>query len=122
MIRFSIKLSFFLFFIFVVISFFIEMPSGDHSVIQRDNDTAVNDVIIAFKETINELGTFCERLTKTCKIGKSFLNSLGERARHGAKAAYEYLGHIFGNKNMAQPENMSLKMNVQKLLRKNRII
>ncbi|WP_455482280.1 DUF5330 domain-containing protein [Bartonella sp. B35(2025)] len=122
MIRFLIKLSLFLFFIFVVVSFFVEMPSGNRFSTQRDNEITTSDVIIAFKEALNELGTFCKRHEKTCKAGKSFLNSLGERARYGAKVVYEYLGRILDNNNMVQSESMSLKVNIYNLTQKNRII
>ncbi len=99
MIRFLIKLSFFLFFIFVIVSFFVADPSSNHSSIPQNNETTTSDVIVAFKEALNDLGAFCDRNIKTCKVGKSFLSSLGERAYYGARAAYEYLGNILGNKN-----------------------
>ncbi|WP_455475755.1 DUF5330 domain-containing protein [Bartonella sp. B17] len=95
MIRFLIKISFFLFFIFVIISFFAAEPSGNHFSAKRNQDTTTSDVVVAFKEALSDLWSFCERNSETCKIGKSFLSSLGERAYHGARAAYEYLGqHI----------------------------
>ncbi|WP_273724545.1 DUF5330 domain-containing protein [Bartonella sp. AU18XJBT] len=98
MIRFLIKLSFFLFFIFVIISFFVTNPSGNHFSSPKNNETITSDVITAFKEALNDLGAFCDRNIETCKVGKSFLSSLGERAYYGARAAYEYLGNILGNK------------------------
>ncbi|WP_212111380.1 DUF5330 domain-containing protein [Bartonella queenslandensis] len=98
MIRFLIKLSFFLFFVFVIISFFVANPSSNHSFNQKNNEAITSDVIIAFKEALNDLGTFCDRNRETCKVGKSFLSLLGERAYYGARAAYEYLGHILENK------------------------
>ncbi|KEC55387.1 hypothetical protein O9A_00667 [Bartonella koehlerae C-29] len=61
----------------------------------------------AFKETLSDLGKFCDRNIETCKIGKFFLSSLSERASYGAKAAYEYLGNILSDKNIAQFENIS---------------
>ncbi|AFR26103.1 DUF5330 domain-containing protein [Bartonella quintana] len=114
MIRFLIKLSFFLFFVFVVVSFFAVKPTGNHFFTQRENETTMSDVMTAFKDTLNDLGTFCERNIEACKVGKSFLSSLSERAYYGAKAAYEYLGSILGDKNMAQPENTSPKVDAQK--------
>ncbi|WP_336287930.1 MULTISPECIES: DUF5330 domain-containing protein [unclassified Bartonella] len=113
MIRFLIKLSFFLFFVFVIISFFVEKPSNDHFSTQKEKDATTSDIIIAFKETLNDLGTFCERNIETCKVGKSFFTSLGERARYGADIAYEYLGRL-GGKNMIQPEKASPKADTQK--------
>ncbi|WP_375647213.1 DUF5330 domain-containing protein [Bartonella sp. CR84HXZ] len=99
MIRFLIKLSFFLFFIFVIISFFVANPSSDYSSSPKNNETTTSDVIRSFKEALNDLGAFCDRNIETCKVGKSFLSSLGERAYYGARAAYEYLGNILGNNN-----------------------
>ncbi|EJF81538.1 Uncharacterised protein [Candidatus Bartonella washoeensis] len=100
MIRFLIKLSFFLFFVFVVISFFAAKPSNNHFSTQRESETTTSDVMTAFKETLNDVGTFCERNIEACKVGKSFLSSLSERARYGAKAAYEYFGSILADKNV----------------------
>ncbi|MEL6089046.1 DUF5330 domain-containing protein [Bartonella schoenbuchensis] len=104
MIRFLIKSAFFLFIIFVVISFFSAKPKDNHSSSLEANITA-SDAIIALKNTITDLGKFCERNVEVCKTGKSFFNPLGERARDGAKIAYEYLDSIFSNKNTIQPEN-----------------
>ncbi|WP_455474453.1 DUF5330 domain-containing protein [Bartonella sp. B30(2025)] len=95
MIRFLIKMLFFLFFVFVIISFFVAEPNGNHSSAKKSQNTTTNDVITVFKETLSDLGSFCKRNSETCKVGKSFLGSLGERAYNGAKAAYGYLGkHI----------------------------
>ncbi|WP_336278976.1 DUF5330 domain-containing protein [Bartonella sp. CB175] len=115
MIRLLIKLSFFLFFIFLAISFFSEKPNGHHFSTPIEKNTTISDVIIAFKETISDFGTFCERNTETCKIGKSFFNSLSERARYGAKAVYEYFRRVSNDKNKNSPENSSFKANAQKL-------
>ncbi|EJF75274.1 DUF5330 domain-containing protein [Bartonella alsatica] len=105
MIRFLIKLLFFLFFVFVIISFFIAKPSSNHSSTQRNSETKTSDVIIAFKDALNDLGKFCDRNIKACEVGKSFLSSLSERAWYGARAAYEYWGRILDNKNMvASPD------------------
>ncbi|WP_455481069.1 DUF5330 domain-containing protein [Bartonella sp. B12(2025)] len=100
MIRFLIKLLFFLFFIFVIISFFVTKPNSDYSFTQRNSETATSDVIVAFKEALNDFGAFCDRNIKACKVGKSFLNSLGERAHYGARAAYEYWGRVLDSKNV----------------------
>ncbi|ATP12070.1 DUF5330 domain-containing protein [Bartonella henselae] len=119
MIRFLIKLSFFLFFVFIIISFFAAKPSNNHSFNQREFETKTSDVMMAFKETLNDLGKFCDRNREACKIGKSFLSSLSERARYGAKATYEYLGNILSNKNMAQFENISPNMDEKPTQKKN---
>ncbi|UTO27743.1 DUF5330 domain-containing protein [Bartonella harrusi] len=109
MIRFLIKLLLFLFFVFVIISFFVEKPSNDYSPIQGENQTIMSDVIIAFKEALKDLGTFCDRNIEACKTGKSFLSSLGERAYHGARAAYKYFGRIMDSQNMGSPPDIMFK-------------
>ncbi|WP_254492225.1 DUF5330 domain-containing protein [Bartonella sp. B1099] len=117
MIRFLIKLSFFLFFVFVIISFFVANPIGNHSPNSKNNETTTSDVIIAFKEALNDLGTFCDRNRETCKVGKSFFSLLGERAYYGAKAVYEYLGHILGHKNNIEiSANISHKTEIKEFL------
>lgn len=117
MIRFLIKLSFFLFFVFVIISFFVASPSSNHSPNSKNNETTTSDVIIAFKKALNDLGTFCDRNKETCKVGKSFLSLLGERAYYGARAVYEYLGDILGHKtNIKVSPNASHKMEIKKFL------
>ncbi|ENN93373.1 DUF5330 domain-containing protein [Bartonella bovis] len=105
MIRFLIKSVFFLFVIFVIISFFSSKPKDNHSS-TLEADITASDAIIALKNTVTDLGKFCERNVEVCKTGKSFFSPLGERARDGAKIAYEYLDHIFSNKNTIQPENI----------------
>ncbi|WP_407965208.1 DUF5330 domain-containing protein [Bartonella sp. C271] len=71
-------------------------------------------MIIALKETINDLGMFCERNIEACKIGKSFLGSMGERARNGSKIIYEYLDHTFSNKNTRTPKKNSSSTDTKK--------
>lgn len=110
MIRFLIKLLFFLFIVFVIVSLFVEKPSSDHSF---PDSATTSDVIIAFKETLNDLGTFCDRNMEVCKIGKSFLSSLGERAYHGARVAYGYWGRILNNKNIEESPNITPKIGTQ---------
>ncbi|WP_208437844.1 DUF5330 domain-containing protein [Bartonella taylorii] len=113
MIRFLIKLLLFLFFVFVIISFFVAKPSNHHSSTQTNSEATTSDMIIAFKEALNDLGAFCDRNIEACKVGKSFLSSLGERARYGARAAYEYLGRILENKNMAAPPDVTPNVGIQ---------
>ncbi|AQX23208.1 MULTISPECIES: DUF5330 domain-containing protein [unclassified Bartonella] len=100
MIRFLIKSAFFLFFIFIIISFFTTKQNNNNPSSSQETDATTRDMIVALKETINDLGMFCERNIEACKIGKSFLESMGERARNGSKIIYEYLDHTLSNKNM----------------------
>ncbi|WP_455477320.1 DUF5330 domain-containing protein [Bartonella sp. B41] len=74
----------------------------------------MSDVIIVFKEVLADLGTFCERHIETCKTGKSFLNSLGQRAHHGARTAYEYLKSLLDDKSITQPESSSPEKGMHK--------
>lgn len=114
MIRFLIKLLLFLFFVFVIISFFVAKPSNHHSSTSKNSETTTtSDVIIAFKEALNDLGAFCDRNIEACKVGKSFLSSLGERARYGARAAYEYLGRILEDKSMSTPPDITANVGAQ---------
>ncbi|WP_208440392.1 DUF5330 domain-containing protein [Bartonella raoultii] len=110
MIRFLVKLSLFLFVVFVIISFFVAKPSNDHSSSKKNSETTTSDVVIAFKEALNDLGKFCDRNIEACKVGKSFFSSLGERASYGARAAYEYLGGILDNKNTTAPSDVTPKV------------
>ncbi|WP_019224045.1 DUF5330 domain-containing protein [Bartonella rattaustraliani] len=117
MIRFLIKLSFFLFVVFVIVSLFVERPSSNHFSSPRES-TTTSDVIIALKETLNDLGTFCDRNVESCKIGRSFLSSLSERAYYGARVAYEYLGRILSNKNMEESQNVTPNTGTQEPVQK----
>ncbi|MET3589377.1 hypothetical protein ABID23_000454 [Bartonella silvatica] len=112
MIRFLVKLLLFLFVVFVIISFFIEPPSNHHSSPQSSDKTTTSDVMIAFKEALTDLGKFCDRNIEVCKVGKSFLSSLSERARYGARAAYEYFGRLLDDKekNIAAPSKVLPKI------------
>ena len=72
------------------------------------------EALLAVKDTVNDLGNFCERNSDTCETGKTFLGSLGERARDGARIAYEYLDRTFGSdkvenkvENKLPPENIN---------------
>ncbi|MET3559760.1 hypothetical protein ABID39_000437 [Bartonella japonica] len=121
MIRFLIKLLLFLFVVFVIISLFVEKPSSNHSSLPKDSATT-SDVIIALKKTLNDLGAFCDRNMEVCKIGKSFLSSLGERACHGARVAYEYLGRILNNKNMEESQNITPNIGIQEPVQKHTIL
>ncbi|UNE54898.1 DUF5330 domain-containing protein [Bartonella machadoae] len=109
MIRFLIKLLLFLFFVFVIISFFVEKPNNDHSPIQRENETIMSDVVIAFKEALKDLRTFCDRNIEACKTGRSFFSSLGERAYYGARAAYKYFGRILDSQNIKSSPDIIFK-------------
>ncbi|MBB4076707.1 hypothetical protein GGR08_001013 [Bartonella fuyuanensis] len=123
MIRFLIKLSFFLFFVFVISSFFVTNPSSNYFSGEKNNETTTSDVMIAFKEALHDLGTFCDRNIETCKVGKSFFSLLGERAYYGARAVYKYLGNILGNKNNTETSlNISRKMEIQEPLQNSTIL
>ncbi|WP_297322313.1 DUF5330 domain-containing protein [uncultured Bartonella sp.] len=69
------------------------------------------EAFLAVKDTVNDLGNFCERNSETCKTGRTFFGSLGERARDGARLAYEYLDRTFSsdnaNTNKMAPEKIS---------------
>ncbi|EJF78293.1 hypothetical protein ME7_00284 [Bartonella birtlesii LL-WM9] len=122
MIRFLIKLLFFLFFIFVTISFFVAKPSSNDSSFQTNSETTTGEVVVAFRQTLNDLGKFCDRNIEACKVGKSFLSSLGERARDGARAAYEYFGHILDNKKTAALPDDTSKIGTEESTRRHKAL
>lgn len=95
MLRFLIKSLFFLTMFLVVISFF--GSSGRNNGSHPDQYMNTVEALIAVKDTVNDLSNFCERNSSTCETGKTFFGSLGERARDGAKIAYEYLDSTFGS-------------------------
>lgn len=108
MIRFFIKSFCFLTLFLVVISFF--GSSGKNNGSQPDQYMNTVEALLAVKNTVNDLGNFCERNSDTCETGKTFFGSLGERARDGARLAYEYLDRTFGSDksdNKIPPENIS---------------
>ena len=108
MIRFFIKSFCFLTLFLVVISFL--GTSGKNNGSQPDQYMNTVEALLAVKDTVNDLGNFCERNSDTCKTGKTFFGSLGERARDGARIAYEYLDRTFGSdkgENKLPPENIN---------------
>lgn len=108
MIRFFIKSFCFLTLFLVVISFF--GSSGKNNGAQPDQYMNTVEALLAVKNTVNDLGNFCERNSDTCETGKTFFGSLGERARDGARLAYEYLDRTFGSdksENKIPPENIN---------------
>ena len=99
MIRFFIKSFCFLTLFLVVVSFFGTSQKNNGS--QPDQYMNTVEALLAVKDTVNDLGNFCERNSETCKTGKTFFGSLGERARDGARLAYEYLDRTFGSDDAA---------------------
>lgn len=95
MIRFFIKSFFFLTLFLVVVSFFGTSQKNNGSAPDQYMNTV--EAFLAVKDTFNDLGNFCERNSETCKTGRTFFGSLGERARDGARLAYEYLDRTFGS-------------------------
>ncbi|GAA5099866.1 DUF5330 domain-containing protein [Bartonella acomydis] len=122
MIRFLIKLLFLLFFVFVIISFFVAKPSNNETSSQRNNEATTSELIMAFRQALNDLGKFCDRNIEACKVSKSFLSSLGERAYDGARAAYEYFGRILDDKKMAAPSNVIPKTGTQQSTQKHKAL
>lgn len=93
MIRFMIKCGLFVIFVLVIISLFApRTPDSDGQASSAPIEgTSAVDAIIAFKNTIGDLSSFCDRNEKTCETGRSFIGTLGIRMREGAKITYEYL-------------------------------
>lgn len=93
----------------MVISLFATKPNGGRSSSSATVDITISDVATAFTGTVNDLRAFCGRNMTICKTGKSFLNSIGEHARDGAKIAYEYLDRTFSGKDTTQSKNTGPK-------------
>ncbi|WP_019219748.1 DUF5330 domain-containing protein [Bartonella florencae] len=122
MIRFSIKLLLFLFVVFVIISFFVAKPSSNNSSSQTNSEATTGEVVMAFRQALNDLRKFCDRNIEACKVGKSFLSSLGERAHDGARAAYEYFGRILDEKKMEAPLNTTPKIGTEESTQKHKAL
>lgn len=50
----------------------------------------------AFSEAVGDLSAICERKPEVCAIGRQAIQTFGERARDGARMAYEALDREFG--------------------------
>lgn len=82
--------------IFVAVAFFI--PAADRGSQQEAAyNTTPLDALFALRNTVMDLGSFCERNPATCQTGKSFFGSLGIKARDGARMTYEFLDAKFGS-------------------------
>lgn len=92
MIRFIFKTSLFLVAVLVVISFFAGPSSKGQN---QPGNLNTLDTLSAIRDTVSDLGNFCDRNAETCKTGKVVLNSIGERVRNGAKVTYDYLDTKF---------------------------
>ncbi|EJF90571.1 DUF5330 domain-containing protein [Bartonella tamiae] len=90
MIRFLFKSAFFIALLLIVISFF--GPKTPSDMTNQAQSTNPISAFIALKDTLSDLGGFCDRNATTCETGKTFLGSLSARAKDGAKIAYDYIG------------------------------
>ncbi len=54
------------------------------------------DTLMAARAFIGDVAGLCERQPDTCEVGKAALNTIGVRAREGARIAYGLLDEHFG--------------------------
>lgn len=54
------------------------------------------DTLMAARAFIGDVAGLCERQPETCEVGKAALNTIGVRAREGARIAYGLLDEQFG--------------------------
>jgi len=95
-IRFLFKSAFFLTLIFVAIAFLTPHPDQNNQDETAGSYSAL-DALFVVRNTMADLGNFCERNPETCETGKSFFGSLGAKARDGARITYEFLDAKFGS-------------------------
>jgi len=110
-IRFLFKCIFFLVLLFVIIAFWAPKPDNNNQDETAGSYSAL-DALMAMRNTVMDLGKFCERNQQTCDTGKSFISTLGLKARDGARITYEFLDTKFGNPPPAstpEPENSQPK-------------
>lgn len=55
----------------------------------------------AAREAVGDLSGFCERKPEVCETGRAAFQTIGARAREGAKIAYEMLDEQFGEPDTA---------------------
>ncbi|AQS42044.1 MAG: Hypothetical protein BHV28_13610 [Candidatus Tokpelaia hoelldobleri] len=96
MFRFLLKCSFFLMIVFVALAYFA--PAHENGQGENTANAGAMDTVGAIRDTVTDMGSFCQRNRQTCETGKSVIGSIGVKARDGARFAYELLDSQFGGK------------------------
>lgn len=88
---FLIKSAFWLSLVLLLIPFGGQNAEGDTNV-------GALDTFLAARAVVTDMANLCERRPDACEIGKSALNTIGVRAKEGARIAYGLLDEHFGEK------------------------
>lgn len=54
------------------------------------------EAFLAARAVIDDMSGLCERRPQACEVGRSAFNTIGVRAREGARIAYDMLDERFG--------------------------
>lgn len=92
LIRFGIKFCFWM----MLVSLFIPAVPKDE---RGGTQLGPLEAFVAARETLIDLGDFCNRKPQACETGKAAFANAGERAGEVARAGYEYLGTQLGKDN-----------------------
>ena len=61
------------------------------------------ETFFAARAVITDFSNLCERRPDACEVGKSALNTIGIRAKEGARIAYGLLDEHFGESDQTAP-------------------
>lgn len=82
--------------VFVALAYFV--PAHEEKQGENTANAGAMDTVGAIRDTVTDMGSFCQRNPQTCETGKSVLGAIGIKARNGARFAYELLDSQFGDK------------------------
>lgn len=88
---FLIKSAFWLSLVLLLIPFGGQGSDGEENV-------GALDTFLAARAVVTDMANLCERRSDACEVGKSALNTIGVRAKEGARLAYGILDEHFGDK------------------------
>lgn len=89
--RLILRLSFWLLLALMVI------PVGGDDHVARVEPTGPIQAVDAARQALDDIAGICERRPEVCATGRQVLQSLGEKAREGARLAYETLDRKYGD-------------------------
>lgn len=95
--RFLIRLSFWLFLALLVV------PIGRDNHVVRQDPIGTMQAFDAARGAIDDISAICERKPEVCVAGQQVLQAIGQRARDGARIAYETLDKKFGGADDPMP-------------------
>ncbi len=95
--RFLFRLSFWLLLALLVV------PIGRDDHVARLEPIGTMQALDAARGAIDDISAICERKPDICAAGQQVLHAIGERARDGARIAYETLDRKFGETDDPMP-------------------